>query len=163
MQKPETTESNEIAPQRRELEMQTNRNSEGLAGKKILVIDDEPDVVTYFTTILEDHGMTTCRAANGAEGMAAARTAKPDLITLDIAMPEQAGVKTLRQLQEDPALAHIPVVIITGVSQELKIFLRKTRQVRPPSGYLSKPITEHDLIDTLTEILVAPTVATGRV
>lgn len=137
--------------------MQTELDDKGLAGKKVLVIDDEPDVVTYFSTILQDHGMTTCAAANGAAGLDMARAENPDLITLDIAMPEQAGMKTLRQLQEDPALSRIPVVIITGVSQELKIFLRKTRQVQQPAGYLSKPISERDLVTTLLEILVGRT------
>jgi CheY-like chemotaxis protein len=154
MQKPETTESSEFASGDREIEMQTEPNVAGLRGKKVLVIDDEPDVVTYFTTILEDNGMLTCQAANGAEGMDVARAERPDLITLDIAMPEQAGLNTLRKLQEDRALARIPVVVITGVSQELKSFLRKTRPIRPPTGYLSKPITEIDLITALKEILV---------
>ncbi len=133
--------------------MCTGAEGSDLAGKKILVIDDEPDVTTYFITILEDHGMETLSAANGVEGLEIARAEQPDLVTLDVAMPERTGVKTLKLLQEDPRTARIPVVIITGVSQELKRFLGKTHQVRPPDGYLSKPITEEGLISTLREIL----------
>ncbi|HQT95392.1 MAG TPA: response regulator, partial [Thermoanaerobaculaceae bacterium] len=83
--------------------------------KTILVVDDEPDVVTYLSTVLRDAGYETLEAANGDEAMEQIRKGHPDLITLDITMPEMTGVKTYRQLKEDEALRRIPVIIVTGV------------------------------------------------
>jgi len=61
-------------------------------GKTILVVDDEPDVVAYLRTFLEDHGFYVVFAENGRTGFEKAKTENPDLITLDITMPEESGV-----------------------------------------------------------------------
>lgn len=126
----------------------------GLAGKTILVIDDEPDIIAYLTAVLEDHGMETVSAADGVEGMAKARAERPDLITLDMSMPEKSGVKLFRELQADADLGHIPVIIITGISQDFEKFIKSRKQVKPPAGYIAKPITEDELIGLLRRILV---------
>ena len=84
--------------------------------KKVLVLDDEPNVVAYLETLLQDNGYDTVSAGDGREGMEKARSEKPDLITLDISMPEESGVRFFRELKEDPDLAGIPVVIVTGVT-----------------------------------------------
>ncbi len=126
----------------------------GLSGKKILVIDDEPDIVLFLTAMLEDHGMETLSAADGVEGLQRARADKPDLITLDMSMPEKSGVKVFRELQGDPELRSIPVVIVTGVSRDFEKFIKTRKQVQPPAGYIAKPITEDELIGLLRQILV---------
>ncbi len=126
----------------------------GLQGKKILVVDDEPDVVTYLCTLLEDHGMVTESAADGVEALERARSGRPDLITLDMSMPEKSGVKTYRELQDDEDLAAIPVVIVTGLSRDFEGFIKSRRQVTPPAGYIAKPITEDEVIEVLRGILV---------
>jgi len=123
------------------------------AGKKILVVDDEPDVVTYVTTFLRDHGFETCSAANGQEGLDKAKSERPDLITLDISMPEKSGVKMLRQLQEAPETSDIPVVVVTGVSSDFKQFISRRKHVRPPAGYVEKPIDRDELLDTMRGLL----------
>lgn len=129
-------------------------DASGLAGKKILVVDDEPDVRTFLTTLLQDHGMVTCTAADGVEAMTVAREERPDLITLDVSMPEKSGVKVFREIQGDPALAGIPVVIVTGVSRDFEGFIKSRRQVTPPAGYIAKPITEDDVLQTLARALL---------
>jgi CheY-like chemotaxis protein len=126
----------------------------GLAGKKILVVDDEPDIRTFLTTLLQDHGMVTCTAENGVQALDVARKECPDLITLDMSMPEKSGVKVFREVQGDPALAGIPVVIVTGVSRDFEGFIRSRSQVEPPAGYIAKPLTEDDVIQTLAKILL---------
>jgi two-component system cell cycle response regulator DivK len=65
--------------------------------RKILIIDDETSVVTYLETLLQDEGFETVTAANGKEGLEKAKSAKPDLVTLDITMPEKSGVKFYRE------------------------------------------------------------------
>jgi CheY-like chemotaxis protein len=121
--------------------------------RTILVVDDEPDVVTFLTTLLQDHGYETSSAATGAEAMQRIRAARPDLVTLDITMPEQSGVKTYRQIKENPALATIPVVIVTGVTDDFKGFISSRKQVPPPDGYVSKPIVEQTFLELIRKLL----------
>jgi CheY-like chemotaxis protein len=114
--------------------------------KTILVVDDEPDVVTYLSTVLKDAGYDTMEAANGEEAMEQVRRRRPDLISLDITMPEMTGVKTYRQLKEDEALKEIPVVIVTGVTHDFKRFISSRAQVPAPEGYLEKPVKAEELL-----------------
>jgi CheY-like chemotaxis protein len=82
--------------------------------RTILVVDDEPHVVVYLEMLLQDQGYATVSAANGREGMEKARAHTPDLICLDITMPEESGVRMYRSLKEDPRLASIPVLVVTA-------------------------------------------------
>ena len=121
--------------------------------KKVLVVDDEPDVVTYLSSVLRDNGFETFEASNGEEAMAIVRGKKPDLITLDITMPEMTGVKTYRTLKEDAELSKIPVIIVTGVSHEFKQFISSRTQVPPPEGYLEKPVTPEALLGEVKRLI----------
>jgi CheY-like chemotaxis protein len=117
------------------------------AKKTILVIDDEPDTLTYFSSLLQDEGFETMVAENGEEGLKKLTEKIPDLITLDITMPETSGVRCYRELRENEAYRKIPVIMITGVSDKFQDFISTRKQVPPPDGYLSKPIDEKELID----------------
>ncbi len=116
--------------------------------KLILVIDDEPDIVTYLETLLCDNGYQTVSASNGVEAMEKVQLKKPDLITLDISMPEKSGVRFYRELKTDPQLSSIPVLIITGVtgyggdSDSFEQFLASRKQVPPPEGFIGKPLED---------------------
>ena len=119
--------------------------------QKILVIDDEPDVVSYLSAFLEDEGFDVLEAGNGQDGLTLAREQTPDLITLDITMPGMSGIEVLTTLRRDERLSRIPVIIITGVTA----FERLTdyRDVRPPEGFMSKPIDLVQLLSTIEDIL----------
>ena len=121
--------------------------------KKILVVDDEPDVTTYFTAVLEEHGYETEIASNGAAAIEAIRTFKPDLVSLDITMPEQSGVKTYRQIKEGEEFKGIPVLIITGISHDFKQFISSRKQVPPPDGYLEKPVKPETLLAEVKRLI----------
>lgn len=127
--------------------------------KRILVVDDEPDVVTYLVTLLHDHGYATLAARNGRIGMELLKMEKPDLVTLDISMPEGSGTRFYRELRADPDLARIPVVIVTAVTDEhgdpyaFKDVLVSREQVPPPEGYFTKPIDREEFLSTIDEIL----------
>ncbi len=108
--------------------------------KTVRVVDDEPDVVTYLCALLRDNGYETLDACNGDQAVELARQRMPDLVTLDITMPETTGVRAYRTLREDPRLKHIPVVIVTGVSQDFRRFISTRPHLAPPDGYLDKPI-----------------------
>jgi CheY-like chemotaxis protein len=121
--------------------------------KKILIVDDEPDVVTYLATFLQDNGFTTVTASNGKEAFDQAVAEKPDLITLDITMPNESGVRAFRNLQEDDRTKNIPVIIITGVATEFKQFISSRKQVDPPTAYYEKPIDREEFLGKVKEIL----------
>jgi CheY-like chemotaxis protein len=123
--------------------------------KRILVIDDEPDFVTFMTTLLEDNGYSCITANNGQEGIDRTRAERPDLVLLDITMPEKTGVRFYREVRDDPDLRDIPVVMVTGVMQEFKRFISTRRQVPPPDGYISKPVDQQELLATVAKLLAA--------
>jgi twitching motility two-component system response regulator PilH len=121
--------------------------------KKILVIEDQEDTLAYLTVLLEDNGYLAVGARDGAEGLEKAREEVPDAITLDVSMPEKSGIKTLQELQKDPVTKGIPVVIVTGLSDDFRHYIHHRRQIAPPAGYISKPIDKKELLDTLRKIL----------
>ena len=124
-----------------------------MAGPKtILVVDDEPDVRTYLSTLLEDHGYSTTQAKDGEEALAKLKADAPALITLDISMPEKSGVKLYREIKEDPRWNKIPVIIVTGVSEDFQKFITTRRQVPPPEGYLSKPIDQEEILELISKL-----------
>ena len=121
--------------------------------KKILVVDDEADVTTYFTTVLEENGYETASASNGVEAIEAVRESKPDLVSLDITMPEQSGVKTYRMIKEGEEFKGIPVLIITGIAKDFKHFISSRKQVPPPDGYLEKPVKPETLLAEVQKLI----------
>jgi CheY-like chemotaxis protein len=124
--------------------------------KTILIVEDEADEVAYLTALFTDNGFDVVSAANGQEGLEKARSERPDLITLDISMPAESGVRMFRELQSDPVTAEIPVIIVTGVSHEFKHFIETRRQVRPPAGYFDKPPDREQLLAKIREVLGQP-------
>jgi CheY-like chemotaxis protein len=122
-------------------------------GKKILVVDDEPDVVTYLCTVLRDHGYEAVEAFDGEEALEKIEQDRPDLVTLDITMPEMTGVKAYRRLKEDAALRAIPIVIVTGITHDFKQFISTRHQVPPPDGYLDKPVQPEDLLSEVKRLI----------
>lgn len=121
--------------------------------KKILIIDDEEDVITYLSTFFTDNGFETVSAMNGKEGFEKAKSEKPDIITLDVSMPEESGVKALRDLQSNESTKNIPIIMVTGVSIDMKRFIETRRQVHPPEGYFEKPVDRDKLLQKVIELL----------
>ncbi|MDQ1266380.1 MAG: hypothetical protein QG635_1532 [Bacteroidota bacterium] len=130
---------------RKEVKMGTN--------KKILVVDDEPDVLRYLETFFKDNGFDVVTAVNGAECMTKALAESPDLITLDISMPSESGVRAFRDLQENDKTKDTPVIIITGISGEFKRFISTRKQVHPPIDYFEKPIDREKVMASVKRIL----------
>jgi Fe-S oxidoreductase/CheY-like chemotaxis protein len=122
-----------------------------LKGRRILVVDDEPDVVLYLSTFLSDQGFLVSTAQDGIEALAKARLQRPDLITLDITMPGRSGVDVFTTLRRDSALREIPVFIITGVVDFRRLMYY--REVPPPEGYMEKPIDPEVLLMTIRRLL----------
>jgi len=121
-------------------------------GKLILVVDDEDDVVAYLTSLLEDNGYKTIIARDGSSGFKLAKEKHPALITLDITMPQESGVRMFRNLQNTKETADIPVIIVTGVSSDFKQFIESRRQVHPPQAYFEKPIDKAGFLAKVGEL-----------
>lgn len=121
--------------------------------KTVLVVDDEPDVVTFISTVLEDNGYATTKAKDGVEALARVKERRPDLITLDITMPEKSGVRFYRDIKESDELKDIPIIIVTGVSDDFQKFISTRRQVPPPEGYLSKPIGADEVLGAVRKLI----------
>jgi len=105
---------------------------------KILIIDDEPDTITYLSTWLEDNGFDTCSATDGRRGMLAILAEQPDLVLLDIKMPGQTGIQLYRDMIKNEACRGIPVIIITGMAN-YKIFDRECGDLPEPAACIEKP------------------------
>lgn len=135
-----------------------NRNER----RMVLVVDDEPHVVAYLEMLLQDHGYATLSALDGREGLEKARKHAPDLICLDITMPEESGIRMYRNLKQDPGLARIPVVIVTAVTglggdpEPLRSFLSTRKHIPAPDGFFAKPIDREKFLEKVTELLAGP-------
>ena len=132
--------------------------------KKILIIDDDPDVILFLSTLLRDNGYATVDAHNGREGLEAAKTEMPDLILLDLMMPQKSGIALLLELRDYDDLKNIPVIMVTGVSGEtgidLESFFEKSskdgdeRGAMKPEGLIEKPVDPEKLMRLVRKVLL---------
>ncbi len=121
--------------------------------KTVLVVDDDPDARDFLTAVLEDNGYAATTARDGKEAISSLEDEAPDLVALDITMPEKSGVAVYRRLREDEQFAKIPVIIVTGVSDDFKSFISSRRKVPPPDGYISKPVEHGEFIDMVKGLI----------
>ncbi len=87
--------------------------------KKILLVDDDPDFVEAVSLILKPKKFDVVTAYNGIEGLKKAMSEKPDLIVLDVMMPEKDGYAVCRELKSNPQMSHIPVLLLTAVASHV--------------------------------------------
>lgn len=115
--------------------------------KKILVIDDDQNVVDYLTTLFEDNGYLVNSAKDAKAGLKAAKADPPDLITLDLEMPGEWGPRFYRQMSQVDSLKNIPVIVISGLS---------SNQYAITKAYatISKPFDKDQLIEIVKEALM---------
>jgi adenylate cyclase len=125
---------------------------------KVLIIDDEPETTTYFSTVLEDNGFAPRSAHSADEGLAVLKEEKPDLILLDLMMPYKTGVNLFNKIKKDPRYRDVPVIIVTGIrdrfSEDHRAFFDSLRKSRP-SAYLEKPVEPEQLIGAVKRSLEA--------
>lgn len=111
--------------------------------KKVLAIDDENDILLIIKSALHEEGYDVVTANNGYDGLALAEDASPDLIILDVMMPEMDGFEVLQQLKENEKTARIPIVILTGMSSKDKIREALDKGI---DYYIVKPFEYQDLV-----------------
>ncbi|MEI7553869.1 response regulator [Candidatus Chlorohelix sp.] len=116
------------------------------AGRKILVIDDEPGIVDIVETNLLGEGFEVISAKDGKEGLDKIRSEFPDLVILDVMMPEMDGWQVLRELEKEPETAGIPVIMLTAkAADEDYIYGLEEGAVE----YLTKPFFPQELINRI--------------
>ena len=128
-------------------------------GKKVLVVDDDPDVRLFSVTVFEEHGYTPLEATNGEEGMNMVKQESPDLVVLDVLMPRESGIRLYRRLKTNKKLKDIPVIIQSGIAK--RSFLRSQKAltefggaaVPEPDAYLEKPVEAEELASTIKKFI----------
>ena len=128
-------------------------------GKKVLVVDDDPDIRLFSVTVLEEQGYTPIEASDGVEGLKMIKAEKPDLVLLDILMPRQSGIRLYRELKTTKSLKDVNVIVLSGVAK--KTFLRSQKaltefggaEVPEPEIYLEKPVEPEELAEVLKKVL----------
>ena len=130
---------------------------------RILIIDDDTDVILVLSTVLQDQGYDVISAQDGITGLDMVKSERPDLILLDLMMPEKSGISLLQDIKKDKNLKEIPVIMVTGVSSETGIdldsFLKRSTekanesQAPRPDGYIQKPVDPAKLIKVIKEFL----------
>lgn len=116
--------------------------------KHILVVDDEQDMRDYLETLLQDTGYTVQTAVNGVEALKQVKTRRPDLIVLDLQMPEATGTDFYRRLHNHRDLRDIPVIVVSGVAG-------RNVAVGRAVAVLDKPLDEQRLLDEMGRVFSA--------
>ncbi|MCH7505436.1 response regulator [PVC group bacterium] len=125
------------------LDYDTNLN-----GKRILIIDDEPNIVKLITARLKLNRYQTIQAFDGEEGLRKAKEEKPDLIILDVMMPKMSGYDFVKNIKSDDELKHIPIVILTAKGGVEDLF--KTEGV---DSFMAKPYIPDELLGTIRGLI----------
>ena len=116
----------------------TSTIGEDAMAKKIMVIDDDPIIVKYLVTLFSDNGYETCRASDGVQALETVKIARPDLITLDLEMPQEWGSRFYRKLAKDEDLKKIPVIVISGLAGQ--------HAVKDAVAFIKKPFDPDKLL-----------------
>ncbi len=118
--------------------------------KKVLIVEDNELNMKLFNDLLEAHGYATVQTRNGMEALDLARAHNPDLILMDIQLPEVSGLQVTQWIKEDASLRHIPVIAITAFA--MKGDEEKIRQ-GGCEAYLSKPISVVKFLETVRNFI----------
>ncbi|MBU0732633.1 MAG: response regulator [Proteobacteria bacterium] len=127
--------------------------------KQVLVVDDELDMRTFVTTLLETSGYKPLSAVDGKEGLEVARKKKPSVIILDVMMPNESGINMYRELKNDPELKDIPVIMVSALSKKTFFHSQKVldeykgEKIPEPSAYIEKPPDPEELLKTIQNCL----------
>lgn len=126
--------------------------------KKILVVDDEPDVRNFLAACIEDAGFNVDTACDGAEALDKLQADPPDLMTLDMVMPRVSGINLMRKLRAMDKFTRLPVIVITAHahdelgSEDIKDFNAFASGMRPRYT-MEKPVTPKKLVTAISDIL----------
>jgi CheY-like chemotaxis protein len=136
--------------------------------KRILVVDDEPDVVIFLRTALEDSGFQVESALSVDEALGKIKERPPDCISLDMVMPRKSGIILFHELRRNPKWSKIPVLFVTGharedsVRKDLAAAALADSTLSGPSTYLEKPVTAQVFVKAVANLLSVDLEETGE-
>ena len=123
--------------------------------KRVLIVDDDPDLVEAVSMLLEAEGMTPIAAYGGVEGLEKAKTESPDLIVLDVMMPDKDGYVVAKELAKDEKLSEIPVIMLTAVVYRIgdTTYTHASGKELVADDYFQKPVDPEALVQRITELV----------
>ncbi|MCJ7722508.1 MAG: response regulator [Anaerolineales bacterium] len=119
--------------------------------KQILCIEDEPEMVDLIRLILNRRGFVVKGATGGIEGLEMIRKELPDLVLLDLMMPDMDGWEVYQQMKADEKTRHIPVIVVTAKAQSIDKVLGL--HIAKVDDYIAKPFSPKDLLSSIDKIL----------
>lgn len=119
--------------------------------KRVVCIEDEPEMIDLVRLILGRKGFEVIGANGGVEGLETVRREKPDLVLLDLMMPDMDGWEVYQQIKADEALRHIPVVVVTAKAQSIDKVLGL--HIAKVDDYITKPFGPQELLESVSKIL----------
>jgi CheY-like chemotaxis protein len=127
-----------------------------MRAKKILVVDDDPDIVAYFSSFLEDNGYVVDSAHDANSAKRVIETFLPDIVLIDVLMPGRSGLDLLVTLRSDPRWSNLAVVVITGhdkiLQDDCQSYFGLHDGVRGPDAVLGKPVDRESLLEVLQQL-----------
>ncbi len=118
--------------------------------KRVLIADDEPNIVASIEFLMEQAGYDVRTAANGAEALDAARTFRPDVVLLDVMLPVKSGYEVCQQLKSDPATRDIRIVMVSAKGRDVEV--AKALELGA-DAYVTKPFSTRELVAKVREIV----------
>jgi DNA-binding response OmpR family regulator len=120
---------------------------------KILIVDDDPDMVELLRLSLTEAGYLACTATTGTEALAEVQRSSPDLVVLDLLLPEMNGFSVCEHLRQNPATATIPIIMITVLPGQ---FPRLVGVESGVNAYVNKPFQTQELVSCVDDLLRVP-------
>jgi two-component system response regulator VicR len=125
--------------------------------KKVVCVEDEPEIIDLIRLILGRKGFDLTGATGGVEGLEAIRRVKPDLVLLDLMMPDMDGWEVYQQMKADPELKNIPVIVVTAKAQSIDKILGL--HIAKVDDYVTKPFGPQELLQSVERVLSAKATA----
>lgn len=115
--------------------------------KTIIIVEDEPDTAEMFAEMMRLGGYQVYKTYDGEEGIMMISRMKPDVVILDVMMPDMSGLELLEYLRQTEAMAEIPVVVVSAINSTEGV---QAGMAAGATAYLSKPVAYRDLLETVT-------------
>ena len=125
--------------------------------KKVVCVEDEPEIIDLIRLILGRKGFDLTGATGGLERLDAIRRVKPDLVLLDLMMPDMDGWEVYQQMKADPELKNIPVIVVTAKAQSIDKILGL--HIAKVDDYVTKPFGPQELLQSVERVLQAKATA----
>ncbi len=126
-----------------------------MRGKKILLVDDDADFVEATKLILESKSYDVVVSYDGKEGLEKAQTEEPNLIILDVMMPEMDGYEVCAKLKSDPKYRHIPILLLTAVGEAIPTtsYTKEMGMKIEADDYVPKPVEPMEIVDRVEKLV----------